>query len=54
MPANRISAVVASMPKLMGKSSAMAPVTPMPGSTPVSVPTTTPATQESSLSRVKH
>ena len=42
------------MPKLMGSSSAIAPVTPIPGRTPVSVPTRTPATQAIIRSQVKH
>ena len=42
-----IRAVVRSMPKLIGKSRAIVPVTPIPGRTPVSVPTTTPMVQAS-------
>jgi hypothetical protein len=42
MPASMISAVAGCMAKVDGRSSAMAPTGPMPGSTPTMVPTTTP------------
>jgi hypothetical protein len=45
MPASMISAEVASRLKVIGSSIAMVAVVPMPGSTPISVPSSTPIRQ---------
>src|SRR4051812_14646498 len=42
MPANMISAVVTSRPRVRGRSSAIVMAGPMPGRTPIAVPSSTP------------
>jgi hypothetical protein len=46
MPASMIIAVSGSMPKVMGSSSAMVGIGPMPGSTPIRVPSRQPSRQK--------
>ena len=45
MPASMIRAAVGFMPKVRGTSMATVVTGPMPGSTPIAVPTTTPIRQ---------
>jgi hypothetical protein len=52
MPASRINAVSGGMPKVSGSSSAMVVTGPRPGSTPASVPTSTPRKQKPRLTGV--
>src|SRR3954462_7123157 len=49
MPASMIMAVGGARPKVKGSNSAIAGIGPMPGSTPIAVPITTPIRQNSKL-----
>src|SRR5215470_5126909 len=53
MPASMISAPTGGSPKVTGSSMVMVAMGPMPGSTPISVPTRQPTKQSPSLCSVK-
>jgi hypothetical protein len=53
MPANMINAEAGPIEYVTGKSSAIAPIGPMPGKTPTTVPIKTPAKQASKLFHCK-
>src|SRR5437588_103823 len=52
MPASMISAPTGGSPKVMGSSMAMVATEPMPGSTPINVPTSAPIRQNKRLYHV--
>src|SRR4030095_2763128 len=53
MPASMISAPIGGSPKVTGSSMVMEAIGPMPGSTPISVPTRHPRNHSPRLDRVK-